>query len=297
MTPEQLLREVERLGHPARVSGGEVQVRVCTACGNPRWNQELSAAKAVWHCWACGASGTVAGLLRALGGEPPDDLRVRLDDARDPVWARTRPVDLPPTVPLHQVRSAEAWAARRGIRAGEAAALGIAACVDRGPYALRLVVPLREYWEGRPVGFTARTWVGARPKYLHDVDCPASLPGWRAASPVHVIVEGALDALAVRSAGHGAAALLGTGRGAAALAWAARVPPGERVVVMLDADAAGEGEALAAVLSQVAEVAVATLPAGSDPGSVGREVVRAAVDAAAGIAHVTEVEPLHEART
>ncbi len=51
----------------ARVKGDELFVKSCPFCNNSRWNFQISATKAMYHCWVCHASGSARSLLQKMG--------------------------------------------------------------------------------------------------------------------------------------------------------------------------------------------------------------------------------------
>lgn len=278
MTADELAHELRTLGHAVRTRGDEVLLEHCPYCGNPRWNMEANAAKAVFNCWACRASGVLGRMLRDLGGDPDEALfrATGVGNAGEGVPAPAP--DTPAGIPVTELGSAAAYLSRRGVRPADAARLGLTLCTAPGRYRTRIIVPLREYWDGAPVGFVARSYTGDTPKYLADYTCPASLPGWRLNGPVHVVTEGALDAVAVWRAGTGAACLLGLGHRNQAIAWAARAPAGDWVVVMLDGEAVKEAAALRHALEPVHErTVVAALEPGTDPGGMRPAQIRRAI--------------------
>lgn len=264
MSPEELVREFSLRGHPARVRGSEAQLATCLFCGNPNHNLEASATKGVYHCWACGEGGTVADLLTLVGATPPPDLEVALD--RDDASPRPEyPGQWPSgTVPVAEVGSALAYVRSRGVTEAEARWLGIGVTPEP-----RVVFPMREYWDGSPVGHVTRDYVGDGPRYMSFVRALDSLPGWRGAEgSAHVLVEGVFDALAVKRAGHGAACLLGTGRADEALRWATRAPSRDHVVVCLDPEAVERAAYLYhAIKAARRRTCLLRLTAGTDPGA------------------------------
>lgn len=279
MNVQDLADVIRVRGHQVRVKGTEVVFRTCLYCGNQRWNLEASGDKGVYHCWAGGCSGTVAGLLADIGASVPAGLEVRVDQARPGTRA---PKAVHGTVPLDTQPSALAYLAQRGVDESTAQWLGIQV-QTQGDYTPRVVIPLQEFWFRYPIGYISRGYGPAGgPKYLVEAQCSDSLPGWgwTYQSDTVVLVEGVFDALAVRKAGYPVAMLLGTGRVKQAVRWASLAPPEARVLVMLDYDALNQALALANELRTVRwRVDVATVPEGMDPGALPPEQLKALVEA------------------
>lgn len=271
-------------GLETRVRRDEVILHVCPYCGNDRWNLEASSAKGVYNCWACPASGSVASLLADLGIAAPEDLEVRLDESSSRYAETVQTVRWPAgTRPAASIASAAAYLRRRGLSEAEIGwfDVGVRARDDD----VRVVFPLREYWSGRAVGWVARAYapLARGPKYLAEVSCPDSLPGWRADRPTaraHVIVEGVFDALAVRRAGAGAAMLLGVAREEEAVRWAARVPEDEVVGIMLDPGAERTARGLYHAIRSFRDAALLRLPEGTDPGDASVETLTSVIEEA-----------------
>jgi DNA primase len=198
--------------------------------------------------------------------------------------------------------------AERGYRPEELAEVGLAVERDGGGhydrFRGRVTFPIRD-GRGSVIGFGGRALGDVQPKYLNSSDSPvfqkgASLYAIDAARAaikregVAVVVEGYMDALAAHQAGiENVVAALGTALTEDHLTMLKRLAP--RIVLALDADAAGDAAALRALevvratygklavpvadrkgiirlrYDQVLDVRVARLPAGKDPDDVIRE--------------------------
>jgi DNA primase len=214
----------------------------------------------------------------------------------------------------------------RGYSAEELAEVGLAVEREGGGhydrFRGRITFPIRD-GRGNVIGFGGRAMGDAQPKYLNSSDSPVFQKGSslyaidvaRAAikrDGVAVVVEGYMDALAAHQAGiENVVAALGTALTEDHLMMLKRLAP--RIVLALDADAAGDAAALRALevvratygklavpvadrkgiirlrYDQVLDVRVARLPAGQDPDDVIRaspEQFRALVAAARPIVEV-----------
>jgi len=238
-----------------------------------------------------------------------------------------------PTIEAFQLGWApESWdallrhLAERGYSPDELAEVGLAVEREGGGhydrFRGRITFPIRDA-RGNVIGFGGRALGDAQPKYLNSSDSPifqkgASLYAIDAARAavkrdgVAVVVEGYVDALAAHQAGiENVVAALGTALTEEHLMMLKRLAP--RIVLALDADAAGDAAALRALevvratygklavpvadrkgiirlrRDQVLDVRVARLPAGQDPDDVIRqspEQFRALVAAARPIVEV-----------
>lgn len=123
----------------------------------------------------------------------------------------------------------------RGLSEDEIAAFGL----GYDPSRRRVIIP----WEGSPYYHIDRSVDGATPKYTkprsEDVGPQPLYDPSALEAPALFLVEGALDALAVRACGFKAVALGGTGGRSAVEAISSRNFKGT-VIVMLDSDEAGK---------------------------------------------------------
>ncbi len=278
MTQDQLIGVVQARGYETRIRKQEVIVKDCWFCGNPKWNLELNADKGVFRCWACKAKGRLDELLNETFGL----------DVKIPVKSNAKPRDGNfkeqhdiGTRPVREIPTALDYLARRGITETEALRYEISVCIDEGSaYYARLMLPVREFWTQTPVGFVARGYNGERPKYLAAVDPPCVVGYKQARKHIpYVLLEGALDAIAVHRAGFNTGALLGKGFADDVERWAARVPPEAPVVVMLDGDAQADAQRLAWRAKAVhPRVTAVLLPPKLDPAMLEPLVIRRLVE-------------------
>ncbi len=149
----------------------------------------------------------------------------------------------------------------------------------------RLIFPIHDA-RGRPVGFGGRILGAGEPKYLNSPEGPLFAKGrllynlHRAAGPARkagrlILVEGYMDVIGLARAGLAeAVAPLGTALTEEQLALAWRVA--EVPVLAMDGDAAGRRAAFRAALRALPHIgpnrslAIALMPAGSDPDDIAR---------------------------
>lgn len=277
MRQDELLRIVQRHGHQARTARDEVLIKVCTECGNPRWNLELNAQKGVWKCWACKSSGTVEQWLKdrlsvdrrvPVNYEAGRDKRQKAAD----YGFEVTPGDVKSAI---EVGSAKAYLAKRGLTARDVFRYNISVCVNEEHRLYgRLVFPVYEYWTRELIGHVARSYTNKSPKYLNAMP-RIDVGGYRdeARDGIHVLVEGVFDAIRVNQARFQAGILLGMGGGSLD-EWAAFVPKDERVVVLLDGEAKKRARQLTWQLGDIAkDVQMVELPERFDPADLDAEVV------------------------
>lgn len=170
------------------------------------------------------------------------------------------------------------WAEKAGVPAADMRALGLVLPGRRGdyePFAGRLAFAIRDPL-GRVRGFAGRALAeGQEPKYRNSSDNDVfekrallyNLDRARKAEGPLVLVEGYTDVLRFEALGiPGAVAAMGTALGESQAALMRR--HNERVVVVMDADEAGQAAAdrtLGVLLGAGLECSVVTPPAGQDP--------------------------------
>lgn len=282
MTPEQLKGLCETRGYRSRERRGEVQMKVCLFCGNPRWNLELSATKGVYHCWACRESGPLSSFLATHLGRGDVDMEVDLDADRPgrrdegvPDHLRLRPAHL---VGAWEIDSSRRYLQKRGIDATDARRYELQVVRARNHHlAGRLVFPVREYFSRRHLGYVTRSYTGGTPKYQTVTDeRPLPVAGYRQIDePLVVLSEGLFDAIRVHQAGFSAACLLGS-TNPTLDGWAERVGRSiGTVVIALDGDATDEAHELKwLVRPMVQRARVLDLPDGRDPADFEPGVIR-----------------------
>lgn len=274
MTREELQYLFAIRGFRARIKSDEVQVEVCTFCGNDRYNLELNPAAGVYHCWTCGARGRLENYLKnqfSLNYAIPVNLAAVTGAARRAMPEGGVTKDL--TDPW-----ARQYLASRGIDS-----------VDCNIYEIyqgkgdswdgRVVFTLRDYWNHKVAGFNGRAVLaGLKPKYFaHWMDGTKSITGYRSHSRIHVLVEGIFDCLRVHRSGFNAAMLGGVNE-TQVESWAARVPEGHTVCVLLDGDAADQGRKLYWRIYPIhPEVVFIPLPPEFDPALIEPAVLHALI--------------------
>lgn len=283
MTKEELYTIVTTAGYACRVKGDEVVLHICYFCGNDHWNLELNAGKGNFGCWVCRAGGRLETLLEQLTGQTYHIVREPRERTLKPAAAvALAAAPELKTWPITEVPTAQRYLARRGLDLDTVAAFGLAVCVDEThPLHGRLVIPMKDFWRGRTLGWIGRSFTGLRPKYLSTLP-QSQVTGWRApgkATPC-IVVEGHLDGIAVRRAGYSAAVLSGTSTPDVE-AWAARLPAATTVMVMLDGDAVEAGRrtywALAAQRGED-RLSLILLPSEQDPADLGPAGIRGLVE-------------------
>lgn len=247
-----------------------------------------------WTCFRCGRGGRFAGLVSAVEGRPIAEVIAEIEDdhftlpakeIRARAEAAVAPRDLylpPPSCDLPEGlepvgRALPLYLRRRGVGYKLCQRYGLGICTG-GRYAGRIVLPA---WQnGRVVWWQARaTNPATEPRYLSP---SASRDGvlWGydqvVGSPCIVLVEGPFDVLRCAAAGVPAMALCGKPVSPYQLS-ALRRAGAERLVLMLDPDAARDAARLVVRLTgEGVDVAMARL-ARADPGDSTPDEIRAAV--------------------
>lgn len=216
-----------------------------------------------FYCYRCESRGTLNGDGQRRWVIPEDEPEVTLPEDYSPLFVANG----------FLTKAPEAYLLGRNLSRETAKAAKIGASFS-GRYAGRIIIPVET--AGKLRGFIARTWGKAEPKYLY------SQGNWRkstlynqdalyleTSSPV-LIVEGALDALAVGEQG---VAALGHVSGALDLCRCAKRP----VVFVADGDDALAALAAANQLRLLGVKAGAVrLAAKQDPDEVDRDLLLAA---------------------
>lgn len=279
MTPGELYQLLLTSGIECQVRRSEVVVRVCTSCGNEKWNLELNAERGVYHAWCCRKGGRVDTLLQKLTGQEHHVI-VRTDIREPKQRALPAPAVTFKSVEVSAVGSAAQYLAARGIMPTTAAQYGVVVCTEPGHRLEgRIAIPARDFWSGDVVGWVGRSYTGKRPKYLSTLPRKV-ITGWRhrSSTPLVVVVEGPLDGVITHHAGFDAAVLGGIGA-TGVVEWAARLSPKAIIAIMLDGDALQQAHKLFWQISplRAAPVLLIPLAGGEDPASLGVEKVREAV--------------------
>jgi len=265
--------------------------------------------RGLWSCWSCGASGNAAQLVMMVVGVGYGAARTWIEEHASSVESPQtperlpsttveapplrRPFRLPPEVVLAPLAEwptpARRYAQeRRGIEGWQVDRWGLGHA-SGGRLDGRIVLPIRDS-RGRVASYAARAYAGQPIRYLtpdaREGADPSVLFGeqhaWSfpAGSGV-VVVEGALNALAVERVCEGPVLALGGTSGAVDKhgqldpSVAAKLSRFRFVVCATDSDPAGDKAATAILraLSSYVPVARARLPEGSDPANAAPELL------------------------
>jgi DNA primase len=249
--------------HKLRRSGrDQLRGRCPLHGGEGRETFHVNPAEQVFHCFACGAGGSVLDLVARLEGcglrEAAQKLsgwRSVTDHVAQPqkttVTKKTNPVP-PLRFQLQGVNVRHPYLGSRGIREATAREFGIGFYAGPGLMSQRLVIPIEDE-AGRLVGYCGRCLDGSEPRYRFPAGFPKSQVLFnlhRAVAtrqPTAIVVEGFFDCLKVYQAGFASVvALMGS----------ALYEPQRRllmqyfreVILMLDGDS--PGRRAAAVVSE-----------------------------------------------
>lgn len=267
-----VLRLLNRLGIEYKPEGGELWARCpAHADAHPSWS--INQTTGVHHCFSCGWGGGAAALvIQALGA---DELAWTARDAWEWIRAQgllvgdqeaaldvelylmhtakkrfTLPVGVMLTPLTEWPSPAARYVCERGILDRQLRRWGIGYATG-GRLAGRVVFPVHDA-SGKLLSYTARSFVGAEPRYLtpkgRDGADEAALfgerfwpgPGGRRRV---VVVEGAIKALAVERAigGHVAGVLGATQAGNTRVI--SKLATFDEVVILTDSDPAGDAAA------------------------------------------------------
>jgi DNA primase len=247
-------------------------------------------ARNIFHCFACGAGGTVLDLVAALEGctlrEAAEKLQPRVTPGngvslpqKERVTEKKR-APLPLGFVLRGVDGAHPYLATRGIEPQTAAHFGVGFYAGPGLLRGRVVIPIHNA-QGELVAYCGRSLDAAAPRYQFP-------PGFRksevlfnfhravaSGEPAVVVVEGFFDCLKIYQAGL---------RSVVALMGAVLYRSPERalsesfrqVVLMLDGDATGReaSRIIADRLRRHCAVRVVELPAHAQPDQLSAETIR-----------------------
>lgn len=252
----------------------------------------VNLARNIFHCFACGAGGTVLDFVAAMDG-------CTLREAADKLQHMTVPANptlasfnekqlvtkksrepLPLGFVLRGVDSAHPYLASRGITNRTAIEFGVGFYPGPGLMCRRLVIPIHN-GQGELVAYCGRSLDGAQPRYRFPPRFPKSELlfnlHWALATgePNVVVVEGFFDCLKVHQAGiRSVVALMG-----AALY---QVPQRaltnhfSQVVLMLDGDATGQ-DAIMSIANRLrgqCTVSVVHLPRDVQPDQLSAAMIR-----------------------
>jgi DNA primase len=230
--------------------------------GEGRETFHVNAAEQVFHCFSCGAGGSVLDLVAKIEGCGLREAALKLSEwgsvtdhvaqlRKTTVTKKINPVP-PLRFQLRGVNVRHPYLASRGIREATAREFGIGFYAGPGLMSQRLVIPMDDE-AGRLVGYCGRSLDGSEPRYRF----PAGFAKSQVLFNLHravatrqataIVVEGFFDCLKVYQAGFGAVVAL---MGSALYAPQRRLllQRFRQVVLMLDGDA--PGRRAAAVVSE-----------------------------------------------
>lgn len=262
----------------------------------------VNTAKQLFHCFSCGAGGTVLDLVAALEQcevrEAAQKLASRWNVPvfvgrqmrRQATVTEKREVPRPLSFRLRGVDGRHPYLASRGIAEATAAVFGIGFYPGPGLLSRRLVIPIHNE-TGQLVAYAGRSLEGAEPRYKFPAGFAKSQILFnlhRAAPAVEtgIVVEGFFDCLKVHQAGFGSVvALMG-----AVLYDRQRhllIERFRRVILMLDGDEAGRraSHAIALQLARHCRVRVIELPANVQPDQLSAEAIREMLNQEGGKPH------------
>jgi hypothetical protein len=217
------------LSEALRYGRGVERPFLCPEHGDSRPSASVNIAKGVWYCYTCHAHGSLTGEARLI---EPDYEQMKLWLDRKIAEGQIYPeswLNRYDAGPVHPY-----WIDRVGETAARAFRLGYDPLADACTY------PLRDP-AGQVLGIVRRSQGGEGPKYMYPagVDIGRLLfhytPEYRQAV---VLVEGALDAIALWNVGVDAMAIYGSRLSAEQVRLIARIDP-TYVVTCYDLDQAG----------------------------------------------------------
>lgn len=248
----------------------------------------------IFHCFSCGAGGTVldfvaamerctlreAALLLQRGSDRPPIERPAIQ-----LVTKKSKVPLPLGFALRGIDSTHPYLAARGIEIATAQEFGIGLYRGSGIFSGRLVIPIHNQ-RGELVAYCGRALDATQPRYRFPSGFPKSEILFNfhraAAAPQQtvVLVEGFFDCLKVHQAGVPAVVAL---MGAALYSAPQRLllERFRRVILMLDGDEAGRRAttAIAARLQPHASVRLIHLPDAAQPDQLSIEAIRSFLQA------------------
>ena len=240
---------------PLRRSGRD-QYRGCCPIhgGEGRDAFQVNLTKNVFHCFACGAGGTVLDLVAAMEHCSLREAALKLasQDAAPSPLAPAAPTQLvtkkskplsPLGFTLRRVDSTHPYLVKRGIEIATAERFGVGFYSGSGILSGRLVIPLHDE-KGRLVAYCGRAVDATEPRYRFPSGFAKSEllfnlhRALASGSSSVVVVEGFFDCFKLHQAGvHSVVALMGSAL--YETQQRALLQHFQRVVLMLDGDAAG----------------------------------------------------------
>ena len=254
----------------------------------------VNTAKQLFHCFSCGAGGTVLDLVAAL-----EQCAVREAAQKLASWwnvptaggrqvgirqqatvTEKREVPRPLGFRLRGVDGRHAYLRNRGIAETTAAVFGMGLYAGPGLLSRRLVIPIHDE-AGQLVAYAGRSIDGTEPRYKFPAGFPKSQVLFnlhraaRDGGQVGIVVEGFFDCVKVHQAGFCSVVAL---MGAALYERPKRLllERFRRLVLMLDGDEAGRraSDRIAAELARRCPVTVVSLPANVQPDQLATETIQ-----------------------
>jgi len=289
MVPLAAVLEHYRIHQLRRSGRDQLRGRCPLHDGEGRETFHVNTAEQVFHCFSCGAGGSVLDLVAKIQGCSLREAAQQLSDWRSvtdnvaqlqktTVTKKINPVPL--RFQLRGVNVRHSYLASRGIREATAREFGIGFYAGPGLMSQRLVIPIEDE-AGRLVGYCGRCLDGSEPRYRFPAGFAKSQVLFnlhRAVAtrqPTAIVVEGFFDCLKVYQAGFTAVvALMGS----------ALYEPQRRllmqrfrqIVLMLDGDAPGRRAAAAVAerLSADCSVRIVQLAENTQPDQLSEAVLQ-----------------------
>lgn len=246
----------------------------------------------VFHCFACQARGDVLDFVAAMERCSIREAALRLQQRfgvnaagamerqnREPV-RKEEGRNVPLRFVLRGVEGNHRYLAERGIDPATAATFGVGFYPGPGLMSGRIVIPICNL-RGQLVAYAGRALDGGSPKYKVPAGFRKSLELFNlqravaVGSQTVIVVEGYFDCMRVHQAGiPWVVALMGSSLSAAQESGLLR--HFERILLMLDGDAAGQAasRAIAARLAGRCSVRVVEAPDGSQPDQMSSAAIR-----------------------
>jgi DNA primase len=258
--------------------------------GEGRETFHVNTAEQVFHCFSCGAGGSVLDLVAAVEGCGLREAAQKLTEwgsvggsvapsQKATVTKKIRPVP-PLRFRLRDVDMRHPYLASRGIRESTAREFGIGYYGGPGLMSQRLVIPLEDE-AGQLVGYAGRSLDGSEPRYRFPPGLAKSQVVFnlhRAAATRQstvIVVEGFFDCLKLYQAGFRSVVAL---MGSALYEHQRRLllQPFRQIVLMLDGDAAGRRAAaiISARLLADCSVRLVQLAANTQPDQLSEQALR-----------------------
>ncbi|MGH7604964.1 MAG: CHC2 zinc finger domain-containing protein [Gemmatimonadaceae bacterium] len=243
----------------------------------------------IFHCFACGAGGTVLDFVVAMEGCSLRDAAITLQSmtaatesapGKKKLVTEKRCAPEPLGFVLRGIDTKNPYLATRGIDQRTAAHFGVGFYSGPGLLSHRLVIPIHDA-QGTLVGYCGRSINGQQPRYRFPPSFPKSdlLFNFHRAAATEassvVVVEGFFDCLKVHQAGIRSVVAL---MGAALYKTPARLLLDRfpEVVLMLDGDNAGKAgsRSIAKNLGGLCSVSVVDMPAKLQPDQMSSDMIR-----------------------